>query len=313
MKQDNFTFMLALIMIAIVVIGGVSIYFINPYNYDADAIVDTNSAEYSIDVSNPVEYNILVLDNFGIPPTESLIICSDGSNYSERFKTQLNIRGFNDVEIVDPANLPEVMMGDPSGRAILIPQGPFPEEIYSGAASDPVFDWLAAGGSIYWFGYLPENGYKVNDSTIVDADVYLSPFGLAPENFCTVPNGNVSRSDELCTQLRFRGSDVMYGLSTSIGKPISYVSESGYSAITVMKVLNGTMIVLGGGQSNENLADLAQVISSGITYGTVSIGFDSGIVKNTIRDSILYSSSGKENVSVYIHIGGYYTVYGKRF
>ena len=107
----------------------------------------------------------------------------------------------------------------------------------------------------------------------------------------------------------------MNGLRYDIGRPISYVSDSGYSAITVMKVLNGTMIVLGGGQSGENSADLAQIIVSGITYNSELIGYESGIVRNTMDDSLTYihSSSGKENVSVYVHIGGYYTVYGERF
>lgn len=314
MKRDNLILAMAIIMIAIVAIGGISIYFINPYSYDADALINADNAEYSLDVSNPIEYNILVLDNFEIPATESLIICSDGSGYSEIVKTQLNIRGFYNVEIVDPKNLlgamkdPSGSIEDSFGRAILIPYGPFPEEIYSGSAkddkNDPLLDWLAVGGSVYWFGYMPKDGYT---------DDYLSPFGLSKESFCTVPDGNVNRSHELCTQLCFRSIDVMHGLRSDIGKPISYVSDSGFSAITVMKVLNGTMVVLGGKQSGENSADLSQVIASGITYGTELIAYESGIVRNTIGDLISYPPSIKENISVYINFGGYYTVYGERF
>ena len=128
-----------------------------------------------------------------------------------------------------------------------------------------------------------------------------------------MPDGNINRFGELCTQLCFRNTDVMDGLRIDIGAPISYVSNSGYSAITVMKVREGTMVVLGGVQTNENAMDLAQVIASGITYKSSLIGYDSGIVKNNIVDSIDYLSSDKENVSVYIHVGGYYTTYGARF
>lgn len=304
MKQDNLIPIMAVIMMIVVAVGGISIYFINPYSYDADVIIDVDEAEYSIDVSDPSEYNVLVLDNFDIPLIKRLIICSDGSDYSARVKAQLNIRGFYNVDIVDPEDLSYAMNGDPSGRAVLIPQGPFPEEIYSGNPDDTLLEWLGEGGSVYWFGYLPDEGYS---------DDYLSLLELSNESFCTVQDGNVRRSNELCTQLCFRNIDVMYGLRSDIGTPISYISESNFSAITVMKVREGTMVVLGGGQSSENSSDIAQVIASGITYGTELIGYDSGIVRNTISDSVDYSSSGKENISVYIHVGGCYTVYGERF
>lgn len=313
MKRDNFTFALAVIMIVIVAIGGISIYFINPYSYDADVLsFEVDSVGYSLDVSNPIEYNVLVLDNFGIPPVESLIICSDGSSYSEEVKALLEIRGFDDVEIKDPKNMLDAMIGDPYGRAILVPQGPFPAEIYSGVSSGPLIDWLTAGGSVYWFGYLPEDGYKVNDS-IISADSYLSPLGLSKESFCTVPDSNLSLSDEF--KLCFRSCNVMHGLRSDIGKTISYVSDSGFSAITAMQVANGNMVVLGGGQSGENLVDLSQIIASGITYNTKLIGYDSGIARNTMTNSISYLSvpSDMGNVSLYIYVGGYYTVYGERF
>lgn len=304
MKRDNSILAMALIMIIVVAIGGISIYFINPYSYDADVSFNVDGAEYSIHVSDASEYNVLVLDNFDISVIKSLIIFSDGSDYPARVKAQLNIRGFNDVMIVGPEDLSDAMIGHPSGRGILLPQGPFPEEIYSGNEDDPLLEWLGEGGSIYWFGYLPNDGY---------ADDYLSPLGLSNESFCTVADGNVSRSAELCTQLCFRDIDVMYGLRSDIGTPISYVSESGFSAITVMKVLQGTMVVLGGGQSSENSSDLAQIIASGITYGTELIGYESGIVRDTVSDSMEYSPSGEGNISIYIHVGGFYTVYGERF
>lgn len=183
----------------------------------------------------------------------------------------------------------------------------------SGNMDDLLLDWLGAKGSVYWFGYLPGEYYEMKDSSKISAEDYLSPFNLSRESFCIVPDGNISSSGELCDRLYFRNIDVMDGLRTDIGRPISYVSDSGYSAITVMKVLDGTMVVLGGVQTNENAMDLAQVIASGITYDTELIGYDSGIVRNTMSNFILYSSSSKENVSVYVHIGGYYTVYGKRF
>ena len=305
MKRDNLILTMALVMIAIVAIGGISIYFLNPYSYDSEVIINDDNVEYSFDVSNPIEYNILIMDNFGLTPTESLIICSDGSDYSERVKAQLKVRGFNNVKIVDSENLLDAMLAEaPVGRAILIPQGPIPEEIYSGGPNDPLLEWLDAEGSVYWFGYLPNEGYDPN---------YLSLLGLPEESFCTVSDGNVTRSHDLCTQLCFRSSDVMHGLRSDIGKPISYVSDSGFSAITVMEVRNGTMVVLGGGQSSENSMDLAQIISSGITYKTELIGQDSGVVKNTMKDSISYSYRNKENISVYVHFGGYFTVYGERF
>lgn len=313
MNRDNLVLAIAAIMIVLVAIGGISVYFINPYSYDSDVRIDADNVEYSIEASNPIQYNILVLENLGILPTiESLIICSDDNSYSERVKALLDIRGFNNVEIVDPGNLLEAMIEDPSGRAILMPQGPFPEEVYSGGINDPLLIWLDRGGSIYWFGYVPEYGYMVNDSIML-ADDYLLPFGLSKESFCTVPDSNLRLYNELSAQLCFRSSDVVYGLRSEIGKPISYVSDSGFSAISSMQVRNGAMIVLGGGPSNENLADLAQIIASGITHNTKLIGYDSGIVRNTMTDSISYTASDKENVSVYIHIGGYYTVYGKRF
>ena len=304
MKKNVGIMIVVAAVVMIVGIGEASIYFVNPYSYGSDLDIGISGAEYTLEASESIEYNVIALDNHGVSPVTELIICLDDSNYYASIVNELELRGFTNIILADVAKVLGEMNGDATGRAILFPFGLFPEEIYDGDATDPLFaDWMDAGGSIYWFGC----------SEIPD-DTYLLPFGLTADSFNTSDGQEkVSRSGDICNQLRLRTHNVYHGLRSEIGTPLAYVSESGYSSITAMNVSQGTMVFIGGDMDDDHSSDCAQIIASGITYATTVLGYREGIVNGNMIGDITYAASAEENVTVYVHMGGYYTVYGERF
>ncbi len=304
MKKNTGIMVVVALAVLMVGIGEASIYFVNPYSYGSEVSIGAYGADYSLQASAPTEYNVISFDNHGVSPVEELIVCLDDSGYHIRIVKELELRGFENVVLAEPGELLEYMSGDVSGKAILFPFGLFPEEIYSGNASDPLFaDWLDEGGSIYWFGC----------SEIPD-DAYLLPFGLAAESFNTSSASEaVSRSGDICTQLCLRSDNVYHGLRSDIGTPLAYVSESGYSSITSMKASEGTMVFIAGDMDDDFASDCAQIIAAGITYATTVLDYSAGIADGSTSGQLTYSASAEDNVTVYVQMGGYYTVYGQRF
>lgn len=300
MKSENIIMTITIILMAILFAGVASTYASNPYSYDSDVEIDEDGIDYRIKSSVSSEYDVIVLDNGGVPPINELIMLSTGGNYFENIRTELAIRGFDDVSIKDSSEFME-LADHPSGKAILIPYGPIPEEIYSGTPTDPLVKWLQGGGTVYWFGFIPKGGYD------------LSTLGLSEDDFWSSRESgdyDVHPASPFCESLKLRNNAVRYGLSADVGTPLAYVSESGFSSITSMKALNGTMVVFGGGESYANSMDCAQIIASGVTHDTTMIEHETGVLRN--NESGRIEASSVENKSIYVYIGGYYIVYGER-
>lgn len=305
MNNKNIVIFITVILVATILVGEAAIYVKNPYQYDADAVYDEYGLEYTLESSNNSVYDVIALDNGDSTPVKELIICFRGDDsYLIKIKKELELRNFYNVIMVEPENLTEVM-NEPEGKALLIPWGSFPWEIYNGTLNNPMMEWFDGGGSVFWFGYVPVEGYTY--------DNYLDPLGLSEDDFCTTENYAVSPSGTLCKELSLRNTAVYNGLKADTGTALAYVSDDGYSSITAKKVSNGTLIVFGGGQTYGNSMDCAQLISSGITADSVLAGHWSGTVKGSLTMSVLFDTEViPENLSVYVYIGGYYIVYGKR-
>lgn len=307
MKGRNVIMAIAIILMAVLLAGEASIYALSPYSYDSDAKVGEDGIDYVIESSVNSEYDVLVMNNGDAPRINELIMVSIGDNYLETIRKELSVRGFDNVIVKDPSEISELADQPSSGKGILIPYGPIPEELYDGKSTDPLVKWLEGGGIVYWFGYIPKGGYD------------LSPLGLSEDDFWSSGRSedyDVSPASPFCKSLKLRNHTVKYGLNVNAGTPLAYTSESGYSSITSVDVLNGTMIIFGGGGSSANSMDCAQIIASGVTHNTTLVEHESGFVKNIKRDSIRYSDEAgihsTEGIFAYICIGGYYLVHGER-
>lgn len=299
---------IAIILFAIMLTGETLTYAFNPYSYDSDVRIYENGVEYVIESSVSSEYDVLILDHGETPPIDELIILSNGDVFYERITIELAIRGFNNLQIMDHSEIVK-LAGQPSSRkGMLIPYGDIPKEIYSGMSTDPLVEWLRGGGTVYWFGCDSMRGYD------------LSLLGLSEDDFWSSESSedyHVNPTSPFCKSLKFRNNSVRYGLSADAGTPLAYVSESGFSSITSVEILNGTMIVFGGGNSNENFMDCAQIIASGIAHDTELVEHEGGAIMNSKDGSIKYLDgidiSSFDNIFVYIYIGGYFIVYGERY
>lgn len=307
MKGRNVIMAIAIILIAVLLAGEASIYALSPYSYDSDAEVREDGIDYMIESSVNSEYDIVVMDNGDVPRISELIMVSIGGNYPENIRKELIVRGFDDVIVKEPSEIAELADQPSSGKGILIPYGQIPEELYDGESTDPLVKWLEGGGTVYWFGYIPKEGYD------------LSPLGLSEDDFWSSDRPEdykVGPASPFCKSLKLRNHSVRYGLNVNAGTPLAYTSESGYSSITSVEVLNGTMIIFGGGGSSANSIDCAQIIASGVTHDTTVMEYESGFVKDIKRSSIRYSDEigthPTDGIFTYIYIGGYYLVYGGR-
>lgn len=307
MRNKNVIVAIAVVLIAAMFIGEAAMYFKNPYSYEADVTWEGEDLEYTLKSSNNIVYDLTVIDNGGTSPVNELIIYCEDENSFVNLEKELSVRGFHNVIMTDSKNL-EDFMNEPEGKALLIPHGKFPIEIYNGNSTDPLMNWFDGGGSVYWFGFSPLNGYG-NES-------YLTPLGLTEDDFCTKENYSATPSGMLCKPLSLRNSLVYNGLKADAGTPLAYVSDDGYSSITSKKVSNGSLIVFGGGHTCENSIDCAQLISAGVTADSVLLEHKSGTIKGTATKYIELDTDEEiipDNISVYVCMGGYYTVYGKRF
>lgn len=307
MNNRNTIIAIAIVLVTVLLMGEALAYAFNPYSHNSDVEIDDSGISYTIETPGSWEYDIIILDNGDVPKLNELIMLSTGGIYFERIETELAIRGFYDVRMMDPSEIGE-MTDHPLGKAILIPYGPIPEELYSGETTDFLVRWLEEGGTVYWFGCVPDGGY----------DYDLSLLGLSEDDFWSDESSEdyKASASPFCKSLKLRNHFMGYGLNADIGTPLAFVSESGFSSITSMKVLNGTMVIFAGGHSYENSMDCAQIITSGITHDTIIVEHQEGTISNCKDGRILYPDesgiSSIDNISVYIYIGGYYIVYGER-
>jgi hypothetical protein len=335
MKLD-WLVLLSVALCAIVLAGELMAYGIDPYNYDADAEFEDGSVSVSITTSGANNYSVVVLDNSAHPAPLQLYIYHD-ERYDESLKEArsaigpfghdlsysidqlsraLKVRGFDDIMILNDEQLLEAMSGDVSGsvsKGLLVMSYALPESVYSGSEDSLLFEWIDRGGSLYWMSS-PIGMFYRGESGIVLVDNNQELFfGRECVNMGGTDHAMSVTGGGLTGALFLSWNRVLYGLDASeIGGSFSMgYSQDGYSSVSMVPFGDGMICVIGGNYNRHQCDDAAQIIASGVSCFSKVLTTDAGSIEKGTSEFLYEVPYGTADVSVYVSIGGYYTVFGR--
>ncbi len=306
----NPAYVIIAIFVAVMVFGAYYVYYNDDGSYEATAeLNDDGTVTYS--VSGPAStYTYSVFSDTKLP--ERLFLYYDDSyisDFSDHYiqkeffqvlKSMLERRGLI-AEFANAEDLVEIM--DHYDYAVFFGSGALPDTIYDGKTDgDSLFvRWMSNGGTVFWTG--PEIGrYVSTQDGVVDHRV-----GFFGGDVNTSENNNEFAHKEsdmfLYTQLRY--DDCLYGLKADRADslPLSFISEDGYSSVSVAKVLEGNVTVFGGNVATTDM--VAQVVTDrtccadtlicGLTYESKGLDHGKGVVKgatSAVTDIDVSGSAG---------------------
>jgi hypothetical protein len=337
---------IAIVILAIVIVGEVVVYTTGPGKYSSDVEFDDGAISYSISAKGSETYAVIVADNADMIAMTEIYIYFDESYesnyeevlvpigakplnqsyYVEQLVKQLEYRGAIKAIVMNAEELAEALEKDlvdgDYAKGLVAISGALPDTVYQGNSTDTIFDWMNDGGRLYWLGNLIGSYYSTKDAVHDIGDKQMLFFGTSCLNtegtdkaFSDVA-GNGLRDD-----LSLMSNSVKYGidpfaLSASKGadRVLSFgYSQDNYASIVMTDYGKGMICVIGGDYSNNQRSDLAQILSSQICYKTEIVETITGsVTRKTITDT--YDIQGTvENLAVYVYLGGYYSVYGNFF
>ena len=320
-------------LVAMVLIGQVAAYAVNPFHFSSDAEVIDGEIVFTVNARS-AEFSVLAFNNGDFEPLTELYVFIDAryssgrsmnqqTEFLKQLRLELSIRNFKGPIEVDADELKDLMTGPGNGKGILMLSGAFPDTVYSGDGSDQVFSWLESKGSIYWLNGKIGHFVSHNDGTQTELEgTDMLFFGMdgAVRTTAEDPIGTKRGSDRAIGEMLYvntglRAGDVTNGLNGNIGGKtlsIGFSDENGFGSTTLTDRGSGKgMIVVFGGRLDPDVRiTAAQVIASGISYNVNAdeIAFNSSRVNGTYHGSI---SEADRFTDVYIFIGKLHTVYGK--
>lgn len=336
MKIDKLI-LLSVVICAIVLTGEFLAYGHNPHNFDADAEFEDGFATITVSSSGSDTYSTILMDNGDRAPLTSLYIYIDegydefydeAEGYfeqryldqmyaAEQISKSLKIRGFHDITLCNGEQLVNLLqedIGNDATKGLLVMSYALPSTVYSGSVDDLLFNWIRDGGNLYWMSSPVGMFYVEGDELIEVKENQKLFFGKECINLeddaiaLSVLDGN-----GLTNALALKWNRVLYGLDvTDIeGSFAMGFSQNGYSSISMVPFGKGMICVFGGSYDRYLCDDVAQTVASGISCYTEVIKICEGTVTRTSTSWTTEIPADTDNVTVYTHIGGYYTVYGR--
>ena len=322
MKQRDGAVVILAVLIAVLLVGEITTYYLNPYSYSSNVYTDGDEVRYEVGASGSAEYRILQFDSSMEPVTTFYVFyeedfpalgVSDAKRAVRELVHDLSIHGV-DAILVDSDRLYSIVSNsDGRGQGIIIITGVLPSSVYDGSEGSPIRAWISTGGTLYWMGMTLGLHYADGDKQIKTAaggDSFF--FGEGSINTSSRRESATTRVDEAGDFLSIRGSNSQYGLSKDVpdSVQIGYVSDSGYGSAAVAKFGSGSIAIVGAPYEDTTRTDMVQIVASGVTYDYRLLTEDVVSVKGGSVTGDLDSSSGSV---VYMYCGGYYSPYGSRF
>ncbi len=302
----------------IMVFGSIYVYNNDDGSYEASAEINENgTVTYSLSGPGSV-FTYSVISNTKLPE-KLFLYCDDSykSNLNDSYiqrefftvlQQLLERRGMA-AEFADAEDLVDIM--GHSDYAVFFVSGALPDTVYDGKIDgDSLFvRWLSEGGTVYWTG--PEIGRYVSTQDGV-TDYGKGFFGgdvlISDENY---EFAHIESDMFLYTQLRY--DDCKYGLRADRAEslPLSYVSDGGYSSVSVAKVLGGNVTVFGGNVATTNIVFqvlmdrtcCADMLICGLTYESKGLDHGEGTVRGKVSGSTAVDVSSASD-SIFLIIVG---------
>lgn len=321
-------------MIAVIILGEVFAYAYNPHRFDADCEWTTDEVAYEVYSSGSDVYDVLLLDD-SRPLMDAFIYVDekhtifnayigpaigyvevDSQYYAEQIQIYASIRGFTSMTIGGSEELASYISStspSPYGHAVISASFSLPATVYAGNADDPLLNWISDGGSLYWTASEIGASYWDADGLHHVSDGQLLFLGSQCQNLVLDYGEATLDGHGFRDALNLKTSQPMFGINTALAGsclPLSYVTD-GVSAITMLAHGEGNICMMGGKPDIDQYDDFGQILASGIDHDTVLSYHDEGrVVRGTTTDTISVSSSEQ---TLFVYIGGIYTVYGRLF
>lgn len=327
---------IAIILISTIVIAEILTYIPGTNNYDASVEWRDDEVSYSISSSGSEAYDVVLMDPGAVAPVSSLYLFNDENydhyfneassiskfeyidqdNYISQIQKGLKYRGFTNVTICSSNELLELLQNsidNPVGIGIYVSSYSLPSSIYSGNADDLLLRWIHAGGTVYWFSSEIGKFYSEEDELFEVSNNQELFFGRECINVNGPSQADSTVDNGFAEAFSLKNGNLQFSMDTdclSNGVELGY-SADGYASTAVTQVGAGQVYIFGGGFDFNQIDDACQLIASGYTVTTTITDHSTGnIVRGTIVDVLMRDSS---STSVYIYLGGTYTVYGEAF
>jgi hypothetical protein len=310
--------MIVLVTFVVVILIGQLISYNNPYYSNFSVERDGDEARYEIDSNLSFDYTAVSLDNGGLYQIDRYVAFYDDAypvqGRAEKIRDSLNwLRhdlGKYHVTL-DIEKLPEVerIITELDTRtAIVFATGTLPAEIYDGTSDSPLFEWLKAGGVMYWMnGKIGSTYAERGTSTLQEVSDYNMLFfgadDVVRDDIKTVYARNLigdSLTDVLsiyfneCTN----GVDVSKLITDFLELDYSY---EGYSSVAFVKYHNGAGMIcnLGGTLDHDTAHSVAQVIAPRLTYVSTVVDHHNGQISKD-PSGVLQCATGETDVFIFI-------------
>ncbi|MDR1405514.1 MAG: hypothetical protein LBJ20_08130 [Candidatus Methanoplasma sp.] len=333
MKIDTMV-LLSVALCAVVLAGELTAYGTDFHSYSADAEFGDGRISLSVTSSGSDTYSAVFTDSGTHAPVTKLYIYLDerydefleeareasglrGTNqeYSaNQVYKSLRARGFNDISICNDAELYAMLGGSGISEGLLVMSYALPESIYSGSPGDILFKWISSGGSLYWMSSPIGMFYRTGDRLSKAENAQELFFGAECVNAeDTDPALSVIDGGGLTDALYLKWNRTLYGLKLSCieGQVSMGFSMNGYSSVSMVPFGSGMICVIGGHYDRYQCDDVSQIIASGISCYSKILGVRTGTVTRGTAEILFDTPSDDGNISVYVSIGGYYTVFGR--
>ena len=330
----------AVLVIGIILAGEAYIYTFNTNDiYHIETSMTDGSVSYSIYSGISTHYDVVVVDNSDFVKTNRYYIYYDESYksnlndvfqpigsekldqwyYVSQLSRQLSNRGIDTI-MVDAKGLEDRLQNDidagKCNNGLIVASGALPDTVYRGLGSDLIFDWITAGGRLYWVGNAIGSCYStVNEIVDVEGDYQSLFFGVSD---CLNLNGpEKAYSDDTSNDFRYSlslsSNDLRYAPNRTLlpGSMTAGYTEGEFSSVTFVGYGQGMICIVAGDYSNNQRADLAQLIGAHICHKSEINLHESGDVTRGSVDNRIDIAAPSGNEAIYTYLGGYYLVYAK--
>ncbi len=327
LRRPDAVAVMSVALCGLILVGALVAYVPGLYTYGADAEISDGTCRYTAESSGSQPYSVVVLSHGGLPAVDDLRIYIDPTHeeyyreayegsrayglgqeyYAEQIMKLASIRGFHGASECGPSELSDYLestMSNPYGHGVMVMTYALPAEVYSGSPSDPILEWVRAGGTLFWMS--SEIGrYYVDGSGLHETHGGQALF-LGGKQVNVTPRDADRSSSDLTDALSIRSGSLMFSIPADGGLALGF-GDGEYSSIVFTPLGKGAVCVLGGGFDMNQLDDLGQILGAGVNLGTSLVSVREG---TTDASGELEMGGGD---SVYIYIGGTYARYGEDF
>ena len=325
MRSDKPVIMVAVVIIAVMLLGEAFTLLSDGSAYGAECSRDGDVVSYSVKSAGADTYGVTVISGSSV--TDLYLYVDEGygdkcvrgsapvgssaltpARFMSELKTILSERGFTSVHDVDAEGLKALCSDTASaaGRGVVCVSGLLPDTVYDGTSSSTVLSWISAGGTLYWAGNVigEYTGHDGSDPTTVSGGsaLFLGASSSVPRTedaYATSVTGDLTET----IGLRGNGLDFAPVTSSLSSSLVAGYTDGERSSVTFCGLGSGQVCVMGGALVFNHYRDLAQLVCSGASLGSTLLAHVSGnVVRGTVSGE-LDLPSGSPDVTVYVFIG----------